>query len=557
MFTQLSDLSVTHVLAGTVIALSTPFIIRYVYRICTKNGKNKAASSQSSSYKYPNIIDLREKYDENKTLNEYFNENYEKCLIEWCQKYPIDCTLVFGENLKGTNIRAHKIILLNSIEAIKKYDNLISNRPTIFAFDAISHHFLGSFFRMYDANLLEIRKTSLYGLQRLVLNNPESESLVNDELEQFIEFINEKVIDSNNTENNIHSNSGIIQNIRPYLQQLIVNIIFRVSIDARFDYSLDNDTPIKKQMKYMSDLLNSLNMVELSKINSDNASSDNYKNTISYVTNALNSMYDFLKNAIVSYKKNKYDDDVESSNSDDKIDTFADLLIKKQKEELKKKLNLKSNDNYSDDDIIVQVFTVFLATCATTGFTLEWALYYLSKDQNLQESLEQEIRRVSGSGNFVAWKSRSKMLFTEAFLNEILRLSSTQAIIPRATNEEVKIDDLFIPANSTVLINTFGIHHNPENWSNANFCEPSRWFNDDGKSLKANKNMFLPFGSAPRSCIGDTLSKTLIFSIISNLINRFEFEYITENPEATGNNEGKLGVMRCPHNFDIKIKQRF
>ena len=51
-------------------------------------------------------------------------------------------------------------------------------------------------------------------------------------------------------------------------------------------------------------------------------------------------------------------------------------MLSKQ-DELKKIKKLNPEDNYSDEDILVQFFTLLMAGASTTGLTLSWAFYYL------------------------------------------------------------------------------------------------------------------------------------------------------------------------------------
>ena len=490
-------------------------------------------------FRYPNLIDFKE-------INEYFNENYEECLINWSVKYPNGCTLELGAKdslLKGyfKQKTDDKIILLNSVDSIKQFskNNLISNRPQLFLLDVISHHYLGSFFRMYNDDLINVRKTSLNGLEKLVSSNPDAESLILDELERFFTFIENQILPGKQT--------GVIENAQIFIQQVIVNIIFRVGLDIRFDYELTANTPVKIQIGLMSKLLSALNTFELSKITSLNASSNLYSKTVESLGGIVNSIYSFITGAVVSYKTN--------SKPTDDIKTIADLLLRKQREEILKRKSLESCDLYSDDDIIVQVFTVFLAACGSTGFTLSWALHYLSKAPEVVAKIIDEISNTCGKTNFINLSHRSSMLYTEAVINEILRLSSTKALIPRATTKETNINGLHIPANTPVLLNTFGIHHNEQNWKSPYEFKPERWFNEDGTSLKRNQETFMPFGIQPRSCIGDKLAKILLFSILTNIINRYSINYEAISTEKR-NNVGILGVFRCPYEFNLKLQNR-
>ena len=66
----------------------------------------------------------------------------------------------------------------------------------------------------------------------------------------------------------------------------------------------------------------------------------------------------------------------------------------------------------------------------------------------------------------------------------------------------------------------------------------------------------MPFGVQPRACIGETLAKTLLFSIITNVINRYYIRFIKLESSKKGNNSGTLGVFRCPYEFNLNPECR-
>jgi cytochrome P450 len=357
--------------------------------------------ANDDKYRYPIEVEFQ---GTDKDFDDYFNGNYEKCLIEMAEKYPDECTLKHAQAA---------FVFLNSVQAVNKFTKTdsIANRPQLYALDLISHHYLGSFFRMFDTDLEDIRRTTAKGLQMLVFSNPDAESNVFDELLQFIDFLEV---------NYLQDKDMVVDDVQTYFQQLCTNIVVAFGLGTRFDYEKTADAAVKQICRCMTDLLTSANALTLSTINQDNSVTQ-HAHTIEFLKTRLDTIYDFVTTTVVKYKA--------SFDSDNIIKTFADMLLTKQNE---KYATLVPGGAYSDEDIIVQVFTVLLASIGTIGFTLTWAFYYLSKNELVQEKIFQEICREAGeSAGQVCWKLRSKMVYTEAFVNEVLRLSSTQPLILR------------------------------------------------------------------------------------------------------------------------------
>ncbi|CAF0757467.1 unnamed protein product [Brachionus calyciflorus] len=512
-----------------------------------------------SKYKLPSEICFKKENHLGKNKQDFLHnlqDDHEHFLLSLQKAYPNECTLSLDSCFFGQN----KIIFLNSIESVKKFSQRINNvetipdRPKNMLLDFISKGYLGSFFRMYDEKLLEVRKSSLAGLHKLIGSDPNFEDKLVDEIKHLMDFFDEEFISHAQLFQkeekaryyaiNLGKEDGLVLDAPVYLQQLATNLITNLGLGVSFPYESNSDAPIKVQMKNISEALNSLNLPNI--INFGKMDTLFKRETVDFLSTRINSVYEFLAGAFGAYKSN-YDSEV--------LSTFADYVITKQKDTLKSKKLLMDNDNYSDKDILVQYFTLIMAGTCTTGFTLSWALYYLSKNQLIQEEMHNEIVRIIGTANVINTKQRANLPYVEACINEILRLSSTQGLIPRSTKTDVKINGYVIPKDTTILINSYAIHRDPRFWSTSSEMHPEQWF-DENKNLKSFVDSFIPFGVAPRTCIGDNLSRQIIFLVVANLVQRFHFEYVPDKNYDYSEKDGNLGVMRRPYNYHLKVTRR-
>nr|AHL88977.1 cytochrome p450 3043A1 [Brachionus koreanus] len=512
-----------------------------------------------SKYKLPDEICFDKKNHLGKNKKDFLNnlqQNHEQYLTLLQQAYPNECCLSLNNFLSGSK----KIVFLNSIESVKKFSQkvekveAIADRPKNLILNFISKGYLGSFFRMFGPELLEIRKSSLQGLHSLITKDSNFEQKLTDELQLLIDFIDKEFIDheklfekeekARHFAIHLGKEDGLVQSAPIYLQQIATNYITNLGLGIRFDYDSNPEAPVKVQIKNISESLGSLNLPSIT--NFDKINTIFSRKTINFLSKRINSFYDFLSQAFGAYKSN-YDPEV--------INTFADFVLNKHSQNLNEKKILMDSDNYSEKDILVQYFTLMMAGTCTTGFTLSWALYYLSKDMKIQEEIFNEIVRTVGTSSFIYSKQRSNLPYTEACLNEILRLSSTQALIPRSTANDVQINDYNLPKDTTVLINAFAIHRDPRYWNTHNELHPEQWF-DENKNLKSFNESFIPFGVAPRTCIGDNLSKQILFLVVVNLVQRFHFEYVPDKNFDYSGKDGYLGVLRKPFNYHLKLTRR-
>lgn len=195
-----------------------------------------------------------------------------------------------------------------------------------------------------------------------------------------------------------------------------------------------------------------------------------------------------------------------------------------------------------------------MAGTCTTGFTLSWAFYYLAKNPAIQNAIFDEILRNTGIGAFIHSRQHVNLPYTDACINEILRLSSTQTLIQRSTDRKVNVESYSLPENTAVLVNTFAIHRDPKYWK-SDQMNPEQWF-DENKNLISHLDSFVPFGFGARSCIGDVLARQILFLVIANLVQRFQFEYVSSGTNENLKQSGNSGVMRRPYNYHLKITRR-
>jgi cytochrome P450 len=93
------------------------------------------------------------------------------------------------------------------------------------------------------------------------------------------------------------------------------------------------------------------------------------------------------------------------------------------------------------------------------------------------------------------------MKFLEMVIFETLRIYPAIPRLNREVTSDYKYKEMFIKKGSLLEILVYVIHHNPDIYPDPEKFDPYR-FDEETKKTR-DSNAYLPFGSGPRSCIGN------------------------------------------------------
>lgn len=155
----------------------------------------------------------------------------------------------------------------------------------------------------------------------------------------------------------------------------------------------------------------------------------------------------------------------------------------------------------SDQHICDEVLTMLVGGFHTTGNLVTWILYYLAKDQKIQQRLYEELIQTYNT-EFPTMEQIDQMTYLSNIVDESLRLSVLAPYAARvSTEEDLVICGHTVPAN-TPIIQALGVTLEDENiWSNPKDFNPDRFDQENKKKLPT--LAFSPFGFAgKRVCPG-------------------------------------------------------
>lgn len=168
-----------------------------------------------------------------------------------------------------------------------------------------------------------------------------------------------------------------------------------------------------------------------------------------------------------------------------------------------KESTANSNDPFTFEQIVAQVFVFFVAGLDTSSITMQFALYELARHPEIQEKARRHIGEVLSKheGQFT-YESLNDMKYLQQIIDEILRMYPPIPVINRICVKDYQLRDseATIGKGDVVLIQAFGIHRDPEYYEDPNTFDPER-FNPENKN-KIHPFSHLAFGEGRRNCIG-------------------------------------------------------
>jgi len=197
---------------------------------------------------------------------------------------------------------------------------------------------------------------------------------------------------------------------------------------------------------------------------------------------------------------------------------------KASKEEINDLLNMLLETRYEDtgesmsiEQLIDEIKVLFIAGHETTANALTFTLYFLGRNPEVQQKVFEEIIEVeSQTSNSI--EQLQKMVYTNAVLNESMRLYPPAWITDRQNLEDDSLAKFKIKRNTLIGVSFYELHRNPKYWNNPDEFIPDRFL---GEQKKKSMQYFYPFGAGPRMCIGTGFAIYEMCLTISQIVKKY------------------------------------
>ncbi|KAL6418335.1 hypothetical protein ACFW04_012208 [Cataglyphis niger] len=206
--------------------------------------------------------------------------------------------------------------------------------------------------------------------------------------------------------------------------------------------------------------------------------------------------------------------------------TLNAICVKKKRLAMLDLLIAASRDNLlSDLDIREEVDTFMFEGHDTTAMGITFALLLLAEHKDIQERVRVEVdKAMQESGGELTMRSLQNLPYLERCLKEALRLYPSVFVIIRNIKEDVKLHSYVIPAETMLFLNIYGVHRDPNFWSNPEVFDPDRFLPE--RIQKRHPYSYIPFSAGPRNCIGQRFGLLELKAMIAPLVYNFYLEPI-------------------------------
>jgi cytochrome P450 len=170
----------------------------------------------------------------------------------------------------------------------------------------------------------------------------------------------------------------------------------------------------------------------------------------------------------------------------------------------------------TEDEAVEEAMGIAFAGSGTTSTTLAYLFYNLSLPENAyhQRRLREELYNAGESLNEL-----QQLPFLNAVIKETMRLNPTIiSTLPRTLDTELSIPKLgfSLPKGTTVGMQNYVHHRDPEIFTDAESFNPERWLGD----CEAAERTITPFSLGQRNCIGQNLARAELYMAVSKVFRR-------------------------------------
>ncbi|OLN96220.1 Isotrichodermin C-15 hydroxylase 11, partial [Colletotrichum chlorophyti] len=192
---------------------------------------------------------------------------------------------------------------------------------------------------------------------------------------------------------------------------------------------------------------------------------------------------------------------------------------------------------------------LIVAGSETTATALSAITYYLLRNRDTLQRLNNEVRSSFTSESDITMVSVQKLDYLQAVINEGIRMYPPvpTGVMRRVTDDGGIFLGQCVPRGTLVQVWHWPVFHNPQHFALPDSFIPERWL-DDPRFSGDQKESFQPFSVGPRNCIGRNLAYAEMRLILARLIWNFDMRIAEESKDWDEKSESYFLWQKDPLN---------
>ena len=161
--------------------------------------------------------------------------------------------------------------------------------------------------------------------------------------------------------------------------------------------------------------------------------------------------------------------------------------------------------------------------------TIVFLIYYLAKDQKLQEEVQNEVDNYFQNlpdDQVDLNNLNSQLPLLSACIDETLRLRPPFRMIERICTKDYEYNGFKVSKGVNVMVPVWALHRNPVYFPDPETFNPTRFLPENKKSL--NPFSIAVFGHGNRNCAGIVMSEILLKASLVKILREFSFHLCEE-----------------------------
>lgn len=205
-------------------------------------------------------------------------------------------------------------------------------------------------------------------------------------------------------------------------------------------------------------------------------------------------------------------------------------------------MRIRNKDGIVDDRLLSEIGMLFVEGFETTGHTIGWTLFAIVTNPGIQEKVAMELdshgllAKPGYVPREIQYEDLRKLRYLNCCIKESMRMYPVVSVgNGRVTQSAAKIGKYVVPPGTPVVVPLYCLHNAEANWPKASKFMPSRWddvspetfvYDSRSEELSASSKgvSFMPFSDGPRNCVGQSLAKMEVISMLAKMVGTFRFE---------------------------------